>query len=140
MADLTITAANMIPVSGFSFEQTLLSGAAITIGQSVYLDTTTSTWKLADANGSAATAGSGGVGVALTSAAAAAQPITVMTGGSLAFGAILTVGILYCVSATAGGICPYADLTTGDRVTVLGVASTTSNLVMQRWVTGVTKP
>jgi len=136
MAALSITAANIIPATGFSVENSYLAGATITRGQSVYFDTTTSTWKLADSNATAATAGSGGVGIALNDAAAS-QPIAVQIGGNLGFGAILTKGKLYCPGATAGSIVPYEDLTTGDYVTILGIATSTSNLSMNRWITGV---
>lgn len=136
MTALTITAANIIPVSGYASETGYLAGASITRGQSVYFDASTSTWKLADSNASAATAGSGGIGIALNDAAAS-QPIAVQIGGSLGFGAILTKGKLYCPGATAGTIVPYEDLTSGDYVTILGIASSTSNLAMTRWVTGV---
>lgn len=136
MTALTITAANIVPVTGFSVENNYLAGASITRGQSVYFDTTTSTWKLADSNSTAATAGSGGVGIALNDAAAS-QPIAVQIGGSLGFGAILTRGKLYCPGATAGSIVPYEDLTTADYVTILGIATSTSNLSMNRWISGV---
>lgn len=137
MPALTITAANIIPVSGYSVENGYLAGVSITRGQSVYLDVSATTWKLADSNVSAATAGSGGIGIALNDAGAG-QPIAVQIGGSLGFGAILTKGKLYCPGATAGTIVPYEDLTSSDYVTILGIASSTSNLSMTRWVTGVT--
>lgn len=139
MANLTITAANVVPASGAINEYGYLAGASITRGQSVYLDTSANTWKLADSNDTAATAGSGGVGIALNDAGSG-QPVAVQIGGSLAFGSILTTGLIYCVSATAGSICPYADLTTNDRVTILGVASSGTTLVVRPWATGVVKP
>lgn len=137
MANLTITAANVVPVSGYSAETGYLAGTSIARGQAVYLSAS-STWLLADCDASALAAGSSGVGIALNDAAAG-QPITVQTGGDLGFGAILTVGEVYCVSATAGGICPHSDLTTNGRVTILGVASTTSNLKLRCWASGVAK-
>lgn len=139
MADLTITVANVVPVAGYQAESGYLAGATITRGATVYLDSTTSTWKLADCDASAAAAGSAGVGISLSDVVAT-QPMLVMQGGDLGLGAILTVGQIYCVSATAGGIAPYADLTTNGRVTILGVASTTSNLKLRMWASGVAKP
>lgn len=139
MASLTITVGNMIPVAGYQAESGYLAGATITRGQSVYLDSTTSTWKLADCDASAAAAGSAGIGISLSDVVAT-QPMLVQQGGDLGFGAILTVGQIYCVAATAGEICPYSDLTTNGRVTILGVASTTSNLKLRMWASGIAKP
>ena len=140
MAALTITAANVIPVSGYTAQTGYLSGVAISIGQGVYLDTSTNTWKLADSDNTAATAGSSGVGIALNTAAAANQPISIITDGNLGFGAILTVGKLYCLGPVAGSIVPYEDLANPSRVTLLGIATTTGNLDINLWVTGVQIP
>lgn len=134
MADLSITAANVIPVAGFSLYQGT-AGATITAGQVVYLDTTTSTIKLADNDATAATAVVQGIAL---HAALASQPLQVIIGGSLGMGAIFTAGVFYYLSATAGGICPVADLVSGKRVSQIGYASTTSNLVVQPINTGVT--
>lgn len=135
--DLTITAANIVPVDGYgSYDG--VAGATITAGQVVYVDTADSNKiKLCDANGSAIASKLKGISV---HAALSGQPVKVQTNGNLGFGAILTVGQIYCVSATAGGICPYADLTTGDKVNIIGVASTTSNLVFGINATEITKP
>jgi hypothetical protein len=42
----------------------------------------------------------------------------------------MTAGKLYVVSATAGGIAPSADLTTGWRTSLLGIAISTTILDM----------
>jgi hypothetical protein len=49
MADISITAASVAASSAAS-KVTGVAGATITAGQVVYLDTTTNTYKLADAN------------------------------------------------------------------------------------------
>ena len=49
-------------------------------------------------------------------------------GGLVNLGATLVVGQVYCVSATAGAICPYADLTTGEFVCILGIATSAALL------------
>jgi len=136
MANLTITVANMVPASDAQYETAYLAGGTLTRGMSIYLDAATSTWKAADCDLSAAGAGSAGIAICMSDCVSG-QPCVAQTGGSLAFGAILTAGTVYVVSATAGLICPIADLTTNGRVTILGVASTTSNLVMRRWATGI---
>lgn len=125
MADLTITAANVIKGTGAS-TKTGVAGATITAGQTVYMDASDSNKiKLADANASSATAAC--IGIALH-AALAGQPITYQDSGIIALGSILTAGAVYVLSATAGGIAPVADLTTGWRSSVLGIAKSTGNL------------
>lgn len=141
MANLTITAANMIPVAGFGYEGTYLAGATVTRGAAIYLDTgaTPPSWKLADANGTALLAGSGGVAISLSDSVSG-QPVVAMTSGDLGFGAILTKGEVYIVSATAGSICLHSDAATNDYITILGVASSTSNLKVRPWATGIQEP
>ena len=78
------------------------------------------------------------VGVSVNAAAVAGQPVSYIKDGDLAFGAILTKGETYCVSGTPGGICPRADVTTGDDLIIIGVASSTSNLQVGLRDTGAT--
>lgn len=99
----------------------------ITAGQSVYLDSATSTIKLADCDASATTAAA--VGIALHGSLAG-QPITYQVSGQITIGATLSAGKIYVVSATAGGIAPSADLTTGWRTSELGIAISTTILDM----------
>src|SRR6478609_2383646 len=96
-------------------------------GKSVYLDPDDNLVKLAD-NDAVNAQEHDAVGISLNATAAAGQPVSYQKGGDLAFGAILTKGAVYCVSSTAGGICPQADIASGDELVILGVASTTSNL------------
>lgn len=125
MADLTITAAQVLPDStGDSYTGT--AGGTLTAGQAVYLDDTVNTVKAADANASAATARA--IGIALH-AATAGQPIRVQRAGDVTLGTG-TAGTIYVVSANAGGIAPAADLASGHYVTVLGVGITGSKLRM----------
>lgn len=138
MADLTITVANVVPGTGAT-QQSGTAGEAITIGQCVYLKAADGKIYKAQADGTAGEAAA--VGIATTTAAAAGQPISYQTSGTLAFGAILTKGEIYLVSATAGGIAPEADIvTTGHYVSILGVASSTSNLSVKLNASGITIP
>lgn len=134
MANLSITATNVIPASGYSYQDGI-AGATIAAGETVYLDSATDTFKLADSNGTAAA--SAVRGIALHSVVSG-QPIRVVTGGTVAIGAVMTAGVSYYQSATAGKLCPYADLTTNDRVVHVGYAATTGNLVLRIFETGVT--
>lgn len=139
MAAVTITASAIVPVAGATIETAYLAGATITRGQAVYL-TAANAWALADCNLSAIAAGSGGFGISLSDVASG-QYMQVFRGGQLGMGVCLTVGKVYCINSTAGEIIAHAELTTNDRVTILGVATTTSNLNCDKmWYTGATIP
>jgi hypothetical protein len=128
MADLTITAANVI-AGASATTRVGTAGAAITAGQAVYRDAADGKFKLADANSGTAAARSP-KGIALH-AAAAGQPLVIVTSGPVTIGAALTAGVAYYQSSTPGGICPVADLVTGAYPTVLGMASSTTVLDVQ---------
>jgi hypothetical protein len=135
MADLTITAANVAKGTNAAVTSTYLAGASITAGQAVYLDTTTSTMKLADAD---ALASSAAFGIALNSAATG-QPIAVQRSGSITIGATVATGVAYYVSTTAGGICLESDLSTGDFPHFLGFATSTTVIDLNPKACGVAK-
>jgi hypothetical protein len=134
MADLTITASAVVPGTGAIISYGI-AGVTITQGQPVYVDTSTNTIKLADANSTAATETVAGISV---SSALAGQPVGYQTAGTLAFGAILTAGKVYVNSGNAGLIAPIADLTSGWVTSILGYATTTSNLTVNIINTAVT--
>jgi hypothetical protein len=134
MTDLSVTAANVKPTGSTVIDYGHKAGASLTQGQPVYLDTATSTNKASDANGS----GAKDVDGITLNAASSGQPIAVATGGDINPGASLTPGTVYCVSATAGGIAPLDDITTGDDVIIIGVATAANNLRISKQVTGVT--
>jgi hypothetical protein len=121
MADLTVTAASVLFTSGT--KNTGVAGATITAGQSLYLDSADSKLKLAQADGTAAEVAA--VGIALH-AAGANQPLTYAGSGSVInIGATTVKTTTYVVSATAGGVAPQADLTSGHRICRLGYATAT---------------
>lgn len=134
MADLSITAANVVRVSGNVRNGT--AGATITAGKAVYFDSSTGTWKLAvvDGTGSptANTSGANGLGIALNGASSG-QPLTVQIDGVINPGGTVTVGTIYvCSAAAAGGIAPSADLSgvDNDLVSILGVGTSTSQITL----------
>jgi hypothetical protein len=134
LADLSVTA-NSVARGSAATQTTGTAGASITAGQTVYLDSSTSTIKLADCDG--ATALQDTVGIALH-AAISGQPITYQKSGNINVGATLVVGETYMLSDTPGGIMPIADLETGDTVVYLGYATTASNLFLNIQNSGVT--
>ncbi|MBA15565.1 MAG: hypothetical protein CMN73_04335 [Sphingomonas sp.] len=126
MADLSITAANVVAGAGATVLHGGKAGATITAGQIVYLDASDRKYKLADADSETAA-------IRLPSAVALngasdGQPLSVLTEGPVTIGAPLTPGTAYYLSATPGGIAPVGDLTTGDYPTVIGIATSASVL------------
>lgn len=124
--DLSITASAVVP-SANAVKRTVTAGATITAGQLVYLDTADvdaagiGKAKLSDCN--SATAAVRVVdGIAINSASAG-QDVTIVTYDSALVIAAsgLTANNILLSSATAGGIAPSADLTTGWYLTVIGV-------------------
>lgn len=132
MADLSITAANIIAASG-AVTRYGTAGATITAGDIVYLDTTDNEYKLPDADAWTDTAN---VYMALNGASDG-QPLTVLQSGDVAMGSILTAGTAYYLSGTAGGIMPAADLTTGDEVVQVGIAKSATTLAFRPVLSGV---
>ena len=129
MADLTITAANVLASNGAT-KRTGKAGATITQGQTVYVDAADSSKvKLADNNASATTADV--KGIALQSVASGQDITFVEEDSDFTPGATLTVGTIYAQSATAGGICPVADLSSGMYPAVLFIAKSTTKAVMK---------
>lgn len=129
MADLTITAANVD--AGTDGEiGTGVAGVAITAGKLIYLDRTTSTYLLADAD---ALASSKVAGVAVSDAAAG-QIVAFQRSGTYTAGGTTVAGTPYFVSTTGGGICPIADLASGDYVSLFGFGASASTIkIMRTW-------
>lgn len=134
MSDVSITAANVLAGANAK-KRKGIAGATITAGQVVYEDASDGfSFKLADADASAATAAA--LGIALQGASDG-QPLEIVTedddftpGGTLSLSAAADTGI-YVLSGTAGGIAPMDDLAAGDYPVILGVAKSTSKMVLK---------
>lgn len=134
MADLSITAANVVAGANATVRQGT-AGATITAGQAVYRDPADGRYKLADCD-SATAAARRFRGIALHGASNG-QPLDVLQDGPITIGATMTAGVAYYLSPTAGGICPVADLSTGDYPTVIGIATSTTVLMVSPIESGV---
>ena len=135
MADLTITPANCVAVAGSQIGYGT-SGATITAGQAIYLEASSSTWKLAD-NNSATAEARAATALALTGSSSG-QPIAYTTAGnSVTLGGTMTAGVAYYLSDTPGGICPVADLSSGEYPQVIGIATSTTVLRLSFTASGV---
>lgn len=113
-------------------------GSTNSAGQSAYLDAADTKYKLADSNASAATAAS--VGVYITPGVLDGYGYIATGGSVILVGTTMVVGTVYCPGTTAGSIVPISDLTTGDYSTILGTASTATQLDLAIKASGVVKP
>ena len=130
MADLTITVANIDWVSGGRAR--LDAAETVTAGDVLYSVTST-TCGVAVVTDAAKDAV---IGIALNDATAG-HPVTyALSGAVVGFGAIITVGVVYVLSAD-GGIAPTADLATSDYISYLGHGITTSNMELKITNTGL---
>lgn len=124
MADHTVTPANVQQGANAKLKYGT-AGAAIIAGQAVYLDPTDNTYKLAD-HDSATAAVRDVAGIAVNSAPGAGQPITVCEyDDDFTPGFTIANGVGVYLSGTAGGLCPFADLATGDypKLIMMGIGS-----------------
>ncbi len=136
MADLSITAANVKAGGAATRVQLIQAGESITQGQPAYLASDGKYYQT-DANDTSVKAQV--KGIAITPASTDGYFLLAVD-GLVNLGATLAVGQIYVCSATKGGIAPYADLTTNDYVSIVGVATTTALLDINLLVSGVQKP
>ncbi|MBZ9985673.1 hypothetical protein LB572_01035 [Mesorhizobium sp. BH1-1-5] len=134
MADLSITAASVVAGAN-AVTDSASAGEAITAGQQVYLNSTSKKLMKADSNAASAEARKA-IGTALNGAALD-QPVKFQKGGDITIGAVLTPGVAYYLSDTPGGICPVADIGTGEYVQLVGLAKSASVLALDYQYTGV---
>lgn len=129
MADVTITAANVIEVSGVK-RGIYIAGEAITAGAvfSVKLDGSIKKAYLAVNN---ANDNAKAEGIALCNAAAG-QPFVGAKDGIIYLGeGAVTSAAAYFVSNTAGKLCPSGDIgTTGEYITLMGMALPGGNFLI----------
>lgn len=134
MADLSVTAASCVQGSDARTVQGI-AGETITAGMAVYKAAATGKYMKADADGSGEVHTA--VGIALCGSALN-QPIVVQTAGDITLGATLTANTAYYLSgAAAGGICPLADVGTGEYLQLIGIATSASVLRLSLLETGV---
>ena len=136
MSDLSITAGSVVKSTNANVTYGT-AGETITAGQSLYLKESDGRYWKAQSDGTSAEAAFAGIAL---NGASAGQVLAVQTSGVITIGATVTVGIIYCVAATAGGICPSADLTSSDYVSIIGVGTTSALLAMSPVISGVEKP
>lgn len=131
--DLVITAANVKWVSGAQ-PVLVVAGATITAGQPVYLGPSNS-YLLTNATTAGAQAAAG---VALSGASSGGYFILAPQGATINIGATVVKNTVYFLSGNnSGGIAPGTDVTTGWNTYIIGVASSTTNIVLTLTGTGI---
>lgn len=134
MADLSITASSVQPGAN-AVLRTMTAGEAITVGQAVYQQADGTVWRTDTDTAAKAAA----IGIAVSGASAAGQRVVVdISDDDFTVGATVAVGSAYVVSATAGGIAPEADLTTGDYSTFLLFGKSTTKAILRPLATSGT--
>lgn len=136
MAAISVTPANVAVGSETTTTIIVQAGEAVTQGQPVYRSTSTGKYLKADANDTAAKADVEGI---VITPASSDGWFVLATAGQVNMGATLTKGTVYVAGSTAGEVVPWADLTTNDYVTILGVASSTALLDLSIVPTGIQK-
>jgi hypothetical protein len=91
-------------------------------------------YKLADSNGAAALRVPSGIAL---HGASNNQPIVLQKDGDITIGATMVAGVAYYLSDTPGGICPVADLGSGEYPCIIGIAKSTSVLSVHIQPSGV---
>lgn len=133
MADISQTAASVVKTAT-SQMKIVIAGETLSAGMPVFKHTDEK-YKKAKAD-TAANAAAEGITL---NGAAVNQPVAItLDVGDVNVGATLVVGEVYCVSpANAGGIAPVADIVSTKYNTILGVATSTSNLKLGIMASGV---
>lgn len=135
MADLTITA---VRVTSDTQTRIVDYGATIAVGDVLYLDTSDSEHKLADADNTEATAKV--AGIAITPGVDGGNGIIATGGNIVLVGASMTTGDSQVLSGTAGKIQQDADLASSDWVTQIGRAVSSTEIKLSIDATGIQVP
>ncbi|WP_397379700.1 hypothetical protein [Prosthecobacter sp.] len=127
--DLTITSTSVTPGANAVIREAF-AGAAITAGKVVYKSSTDGKLYLADGDSATATVRDA-VGIAIVTGAIGSKIAYVIEDDDLTIGATVANGTVYVLSATAGGIAPVADLTTGWYPTVIAVGKSSTKIAFK---------
>jgi hypothetical protein len=113
-------------------------GATVAAGSTVYFDSANNEYPLADCDATVLTAAT--KGIAVTPGVDGGQGYIAKGGSIVLVGATLVVGETYIQSDTAGGLKPIGDKASGDFVTIIGTASTTTQIDLAINATGTQAP
>lgn len=136
MAAIAITAASVVASSAAVIRKEYTFGATVTAGQVVYLNTSNQ-WVLADSD--AASTGNGIsdlMGIALNGGSSGQPAAVCVEDTDFTPGGTLTNGLAVYLFTTAGAISQADIPTTAAYPVVLGVAKSTSKMVLRRVASG----
>jgi len=129
MAALVITPGNVLLGTGGK-QLTVIAGETITQGMAVYKQTSDNRYYKGNST-AAATSAVDGISL---NAASAGQPLEIMDvskGGEIVIGAAVDLAKIYVLgSAVSGTIKPVDDVGTGEYVVVIGMAKTSTILLV----------
>jgi hypothetical protein len=131
MADVTI---GSLVLNTGEIQSILVYGESVSVGHFLY-KTAAKKYEKAKAETDKAEVSA----IALVAGVLDGMAIVAKVGAVLTFDAVLTPGV-YVLSPTAGKMRPVADLASGDVMTVVGVAISTTQFIFDPITTGVTKP
>lgn len=131
MTAISITPANVAWVSG-PIKSDQIAGEAFAAGDAVYL-ADNGKWYKAQADGTAVEAGANDLGVSLATAAGANARVSIAVSGAIVtIGGTVVPGTVYVPGDTAGAINPVADQGSTDKITVLGIGISATQIQLQR--------
>ena len=142
MANLTITVASVLQPSSNPQLKTDVAGEALLRGQVACLAADNKWYKadcttlLKSGNGN----GSSNIRIVLSDSGTGQPVVLLEPGQTYTVGATTSIGKLYVLSATSALICLNTDLVTGNYLTTLGIARTTSSIDFAPNSTGVLIP
>jgi len=135
MADLSITAADVVPGTSAVIDKAYVYGETVTAGMPVYLSGTGSTakWMMA-LNDSVAHCAARGVAI---NSGSLNQPAAVQTSGYLTINSAATAGASYWVSNTAGKLAPETDISNAEYSTLVAIGVSATSMLLAIHPTGV---
>lgn len=123
MVDIIVTESAVKPTNARTRIEEGIAGSTITAGQAMYMDTNGKLHPALATSESLADV----VGIALNNAAPD-QPVDYVVQGDVTFNSVLVPATAYVLGGAAGKISPSADLTGSRLGTVLGMATSSTNL------------
>lgn len=143
-ADVSITAANVLLVSGYRPKVGLFALETLAAGDWLYQATGTSTVGKTDCDASGVDdSKSITIGMALNTALAIGAPVSYAAAGDrVTIGSVVSRGNIYVLSGTAGKMCDASDLADSDWVTIaaVGVDASTIEIIAEPLQFLFTKP
>lgn len=136
MTDLAITATGVVAGANSTQADGIL-GETVTAGQAIFKKLADSKWYKADSNGTTPAEIKQPGGIALNGGAIN-QPVRIHKSGDITLaGATMAPGAAFYLSDTAGGICPFADVGSGETVAQIGIAKSATVLMVDIQLPGI---